>query len=642
MYLTPAAISFLTQFIISLCISAFLLYRLWKFRSNRHLQLLNSFFILATAFLGLLFLDASLPPYPRLFAVYAQNTVLALALTFLIQFAYRFPQKYPSHKLEMKIALWVSMGYFLWEGIYMLFRYVALLNTNTVNYRPPILTYANVLVLLWVPITFIRQSLSEDTRPENWLYKLWKPKGKDAQGTRNFALLFIILFILGIIDLLRIFHLPHTVYNAAMSLGILATLWLFISNYLNFLPGGSSIVIKVSVLALTLFLAILGSASWFIAPTYIATFEPNLYDRQTIRFTPNASGKYDVAEVDFNFETALGKRIDLGISEDARYQKVAFRFPFYGHVFTDIYIANAGAITLGEPYWHPNMQLAFAHTPIIFPLAIDLNPTPSNDTGGVYVHADTGRLIITWNNLPALHQPNSFFTFQAILYPSGIIEFSYNDLPSLTFDSDATPSATPWVRGILQGQGESIHTTESHLPNIYPSGQGAIIENYQLAFRRYLHDFMLPMTKTILVGSLLLTLIFPIFLKNVIISPLLGLSETVHQLEYDKKIPKTPSQSTDEIEHLHSVINNLAHHFQEGENREVNKPVFLLELQKKISKRQYEVLEKIVAGYTYKEIGQDLYISETTVKYHVKQIFTTLNIKNKRDLLRYIEKQKKV
>ncbi len=172
---------------------------------------------------------------------------------------------------------------------------------------------------------------------------------------------------------LLIFRLPHTVYNAAMSIGVLTALWLFATNYINFIPGGVSVQAKLSILTLTLFLALLGSVGWLIAPPYIATFAPDLTDQQTLRFTPNAAGGYDVTETPFHFETELGEMVQVSFWDTERNHQVEFPFPFYGKTYTDLYVSNAGTITLGDPYWAPNMQAATARTPAIFPLLIELD-----------------------------------------------------------------------------------------------------------------------------------------------------------------------------------------------------------------------------------------------------------------------------
>jgi hypothetical protein len=99
LYLTPASISYLSQFTLSLAISTYLLQR-FRRKESLTLQtgLLTSFFVTVTLFLGLLFLDTALLPTPRLVFVYLENTLLALALVFLLQFAFRFPTQLPQLK----------------------------------------------------------------------------------------------------------------------------------------------------------------------------------------------------------------------------------------------------------------------------------------------------------------------------------------------------------------------------------------------------------------------------------------------------------------------------------------------------------------------------------------------------------------
>jgi DNA-binding CsgD family transcriptional regulator len=52
-----------------------------------------------------------------------------------------------------------------------------------------------------------------------------------------------------------------------------------------------------------------------------------------------------------------------------------------------------------------------------------------------------------------------------------------------------------------------------------------------------------------------------------------------------------------------------------------------------LSDRQREVLDGIVAGLSNKEIADKLFVSENTVKYHVKNIYQLLDVKDRVDLL---------
>lgn len=52
----------------------------------------------------------------------------------------------------------------------------------------------------------------------------------------------------------------------------------------------------------------------------------------------------------------------------------------------------------------------------------------------------------------------------------------------------------------------------------------------------------------------------------------------------------------------------------------------------KLSERQKEIIQLIRAGKSNKEIGNSLSISENTVKFHIKNIYTILNIRSREDL----------
>jgi signal transduction histidine kinase len=560
LYLTPASISYLTQCFLSLAVTAFLVYRLRN--RSAQLVLLTGFFVAVTLFIGLLFLDAVLSPFPRLFAVYAQNAVLALALMFLLQFAYRFPRQFSRHKWEARASLVVSLAYLLWEASYMVYRYVSLLVEETVYYRPYVSDYANALVLLWVPIAFLRQSVAADSRPVNGLIKLWKPQGKGARGARRFVFIFGILFVLGAINLLRTYSIISTaLYNISLSLGILAALWLFASTYVDFIPGGVSVLARLSVIMLTLFLALLGSVGWMIAPPYIATYRPDLTDHQTLRFTPNASGGYDVAPDDFVFETALGDRLLVQTTNEARNQRIDFDFLFYGRPYTEIYVASSGVIGMGEPFWQPNMQARCINLPAIFPLMIDLDP---NAGGGLYARQEPDRLILTWDQLPAQYRPEATFTFQAVLYANGVFDITYNGLPlPFRFDPDETPSANPWVRGVVPGRGECLHTSPGTLSGPLQEGQLAIVQNYHLDFRQYLHTFMLPLAWMVIGGSLMLMLVLPLLLHYALARPLYVLLDGVRQMESGNLEVELAIQNQDEIGFLTLAFNKMASRLNE-------------------------------------------------------------------------------
>ncbi|GAQ24277.1 LuxR C-terminal-related transcriptional regulator [Tepidanaerobacter syntrophicus] len=58
-----------------------------------------------------------------------------------------------------------------------------------------------------------------------------------------------------------------------------------------------------------------------------------------------------------------------------------------------------------------------------------------------------------------------------------------------------------------------------------------------------------------------------------------------------------------------------------------------------LTEREEEIVELLLAGKTYKTIGSELYISENTVKTHVKKIYSKLNIRNRTELINLMLEQ---
>lgn len=55
---------------------------------------------------------------------------------------------------------------------------------------------------------------------------------------------------------------------------------------------------------------------------------------------------------------------------------------------------------------------------------------------------------------------------------------------------------------------------------------------------------------------------------------------------------------------------------------------------KQLTARETEVVQLLLRGYTYKAIAESLFVSENTMKYHVKNIYQKLNVKSKMELIK--------
>ena len=76
---------------------------------------------------------------------------------------------------------------------------------------------------------------------------------------------------------------------------------------------------------------------------------------------------------------------------------------------------------------------------------------------------------------------------------------------------------------------------------------------------------------------------------------------------------------------------------QGGENEPIEQAV---EKQKALTARQKEVLTLVAQGLTYKEVGAQLFLSEPTIKYHMREIIERLHLENRQQVIEYARRMK--
>lgn len=62
---------------------------------------------------------------------------------------------------------------------------------------------------------------------------------------------------------------------------------------------------------------------------------------------------------------------------------------------------------------------------------------------------------------------------------------------------------------------------------------------------------------------------------------------------------------------------------------------------KELTNRQMEILSLAAKGFTYKEIGAQLYLTERTVKYHMKQILSKLHLSSRKQAVGYLKQMQR-
>lgn len=551
LYLTPAAIGYLAQWVLALALTASLFYRLrTAVRHNQdapHLRLVVGIFVAVTVLVSLLFGDAALAPTQRLYAVYLENTAIGVLLILLLQFAYAFPQSYSQRRWEARLAMALSLAYTLWEAGFALYRGLWLLPMDQVLYRPPQADYAMSVLFLCVPLAFLRQMTAA------------APRQPARRALRIFALIVLIPLALSLLTLAQDSAAIHpALFQSSLSAGILLTQFLFALNYLNGLPGVISFQMRLVGVMLLGVLALFAAVGWALTPPHAAVYRPALADQQTLRFTPNVQGGYDVTPVTFHFDDAPGARLAMdipfptGSPPDAQ-AAVPFTFPFYGESIETLWVVQSGAVGMGAPLYLPNMEHDYAATPAIFPLFVALDSA----VGGVFAKGEGERLTITWLGLRGWHDPQATYTFQLVLHRDGVFTITTNGLPDVPYEPNTSPFSNVWLTGATPGLREQSPQLVNFADGPLQAGPQGILQDYYLEFRGLVHHLLAPLAVLILMSSIIVALGLPILFYLSLGRPLRALLDGVHRVKAGDLQIRMPVQNDDEIGFLTETFNAM-------------------------------------------------------------------------------------
>lgn len=561
LYLTPSSISDLTLFIFASFVAGYLWYLARKLRQRAHDPLATVFLAGAIALVAgyvlLTFLEQSLYPDLGFYVLPLQSVAVAFALVCLVQFAYHFPALSPDRKREARLALGLTMLLPLWEGGYAAHRYASLAQ-GIVMYRPSRADYVVAAVFLWFLIVLLRQVAYADKRPAPLWRKLWRPHGHAARATRAIAAISVApLGLMAIVILRNKDYLSTPITVALLSLGILFTLLAFVLVYLNTLPEATSFMVKLVAISLATILVILGTVGQMISPTFIAEYHNphRIASQQTLRFTPNAQGGYDVARVPFHFDDDLGTRLDF---KDTRVT-LAFDFPFYDQVWRQAYLYRDGAVSFGQPFERADTLYRYGSLPAIFLLAAGFvnNSALLGESSGLFAHNTAEKLTVTWAQLPERDAHENLYTFQVTLYPDGRFEITFDGLPATQPYDPYSRWHTAWLIGVLPGSASLTpqHVRFHDLP--LSGGPGGIVEDYHLDFRRALHRFLTPLVALILASTILVAGGLPFVFRRSLVRPLNALLEGMREVDAGNLAVSIPAQYDDEFGFLTRSFNAM-------------------------------------------------------------------------------------
>ena len=582
--LTPASIGYLTQFVLALSIAVYLWYlaiRTLRARSDRaqpHTTITPSFLLAGalTAYTGLVleqFLNDSLLLSYTFYILPLGSLALAWCLCLFLFFAYRFPLPLPISRGERYALRALVISYVLMEAGITLYRYLELADGHG-RYHPKWADIAPVLFWGWIVVTFVRQTAyaarTADASKQNvsWLHALGqglaRPSTRAARTTHAFLMLSLAPLAFQLVVLASNFLVwSSDAVSPVVTIGTLFCLFGFVLVYTNFIPETTSFMLKLVGISLTSLLAILGCVAWVITPPILAIYRDTRgpIAQQTLRFSPNAAGGQDIAVVPLQYESDLGAPVDMS-AETVR-MDLPFVFDLFQHAWGQVYVSQNGVVSFHEPL--SNVKLGYGPHPAIFTLHQYLGTTDAaqSDGAGVFVKSDTARFIVTWHQMPARVDGNLRYTVQLVLYPNGMFDITFQDLPAQRAIAITEPREAPWLIGATPG---TLHDTALQIPQTiqlatdlpFHGGPAGAIQDYYLDLRQYLDRAYTPLAWVVIVTSLFILFCFPLFFRRVLVVPLNALLDGVREMNKGNLAVVKPVLYPDEIGFLTRSFNDMA------------------------------------------------------------------------------------
>ncbi len=561
-YLTPNTFSGLTLFIFAGSIAGYLGALAWKTKQQRRQIIYLALALAAVSGFSLTgaMLEA-LYPVAR-YWVHPLNTIIqSLGLVFWVQFAYHLPELYLERQRESQVALGLTLLLVLYDVGYALHFYDQLAE-RVYTSRPLVAVLLQAGVALWALGVFIRQARRADSRDLPLWRKLWRPCDRHSRAVRNFV--WINLALAGM-NTMAVFHIESLISITTLRIfvfsGVLVALLLITLTYLNYLPERTSFQARLVAITLAFFLGVLSMVGHVIAPAFIASYHDThmLNLPQTLQFSPNTLGGYDIRSISHHYETDLGEPFAFeGESSliDCGCLSLDFTFPFYGQSWSDAHITRRGIVTFGgqpPPAFGPEI-------PDFSLPAIYLTGTDTWAAGdiSVYTRATPDELTLTW--LKAQQPGDSMMSgaFQLRLYPDGVFEIAFEALPPI----QPNEVQYRWQANQLLGAvpGGEAGPQPAHFRGDLPISSGAdgIIETYDLDFRAALHHFLTPLFWLMIFSALLVGVGLPLAFQTSLVKPLQNLLAGVRQVNRGQLDVQVPVMVEDEFGYLTRAFNSMA------------------------------------------------------------------------------------
>ena len=561
--LTPVSVGYLADLLLLIFITGFLgrvIRRTNAARATKHLfHCLFWLTVFATAyFLG----ESLVRPANRLLLV-AVNLPVSLAAYYILRFAYAFPSEAGEYQREARFAtIAAALGVAL-EVWVLIYRLAGLYLHGKVIWRPEWVEFPLAVEFLWIVGVLCRKAVSladpDDLRSR--FLRLFSPRNPTSQAAAGMAGVCLLAAAIASLSPTDLINLPEEVKDSIRSVSLLVVIYLFTLLYINRFAGTVSFQLKLVGLALVTILAIQSSANWLIATLGVesAATTPPPTARQSLRFTPNSDGGYDLESVLYHFESPAGPpRTRWGGTNSQ--ETFGFPFQFFGKSVSFLDLSPIGCASFNTPVpsladfqWHQGS------CPVAAPLVSDLKF--SNDqNSGVFVTRESDRLVVTWLNGWVDGFPDLRLTFQAIFLKSGSIEFNYADLRlprERTFGSNQATLLAGLLPGSqLEPQQATIIGSDSS--RRLRTGSAGVLEDFNLQHRLKIHPLSARMALVTIFAEAVVLSLFPWVIRSTMLRPIQSLIHGIQNLDTEHFTPPIEVLHQDEIGFLTKSFNEMS------------------------------------------------------------------------------------
>jgi len=547
-HLTALDLSHLSAMIMTLALIGFL----WRLRRKPDTAWLIACLVLIGLWLLGLFFDQTLSHTPLYWCFVISHAIYLVHIP-LIQFAYHFPSPTPHLRREAQVALLLSClvsPFVVWRALVYL---VFVATGKDLGIKE---TFALTIILtgtLWTIVVLLRRTVYFSTRQteSKWFHALVKPQDRKAQATRAFMLAGLI----PLVGVMLVFLLPGNLSGYHNT--ITGLLMVFVTGivYFNAVPEESTFMVKLVLITLVTLLAVLGFVGYVVEPFYQATYPvETITDRQTFHIRPNSQGGYDIATAPFQFRDDLGADLRLG-DDSLTIVELPFPFPFYDREWTAIHISSNGRVAFGSPPYSDRFWGGLQ--PTICPLWLDLDPSAG---GGVFINQASDSVAITWNQVPRFRS-EEICTVQLVLYRDGSFDFNHREIPA-TFHASLYA-----LIGFRAGDSSlGIERIRFSRDLVHTSASGGVIVGGEfLGRQQYVHERLLPLALLIVVASLFVLIVFPVFFRVNLVKPLENLLEGVRRVNAGDLNVSASVGVEDEIGFLTRSFNEMVRSLQTSE-----------------------------------------------------------------------------